>query len=210
MTKKSDGLSKEGEAQVSSSQEEAFRAHFYALISRLMGALPDADLLAMASSLEGDDSEMGVALRTLSEKAKAVSLDDAEDEYTRLFYGHGAGGEMVPYASFYLTGFVYEKPLAQLRETLAGLGVAQVEGVGEPEDHIAFVLEVMHGLITGALGQPGDLSLQKKFFDDHLAPWALRFFEDLENAENADLYRPVGTMGRILLAVEAQAFDMAA
>ena len=210
MTDRSKDHSHQDDGAPSFSEEELFRAHFYALLSRLLGAPLDADFLKTLATFKGDDSEMGTALRALGEKAKAVSLDDAVDEYTRLFYGHGAGGEMIPYASYYLTGFVYEKPLSQLRDTLNELGIAQVEGVGEPEDHISFVLEIMHGLISGDLGGQRDLIQQKKFFNDHVAPWASRFFEDLEQAENADLYRPVGTIGRILLAVEVEAFDMAA
>ena len=210
MTKQEAKLDTSVDLDAAVSEEEQFRSHYYALLSRLLGALPDADLLKTLTSFEADESDMGRALGALAEKARAVSLADAQDEYTRLFYGHGAGGEMIPYTSYYLTGFVYEKPLSHLRETLAGLGVAQVEGVGEPEDHIAFVMEVMHGLVSGTLGDRNDLSQQKKFFNDHLAPWASRFFEDLEQAENADLYRPVGTIGRILVAIEMEAFDMAA
>jgi len=117
---------------------------------------------------------------------------------------------LTPSASFYLTGFVYEKPLSELRADLTELGVG-VSGLNnEPEDHIAFLCETMHGLITGGLGSGVGLAGQQNFFRKHIAPWAVRFFEDLEGAEAATLYMPIGTVGKIFLAIEAEAFEMAA
>ena len=137
-----------------------------------------------------------------------------EDEFTRLFFGFGAGGEITPTASFYRTGFINDKPLANLRQDLLELGIT-VSGLNkEPEDHIAFLCEVMHGLITGALGardQEGvGLDMQKSFFQRHLAAWAARLFGDLEAADAAVLYMPVGTVGKLFMTVEAEAFEMAA
>ena len=43
--------------------------------------------------------------------------------------GFGAGGELAPFGSQYLTGFVYEKPLADLRGDLEELGIARADGV---------------------------------------------------------------------------------
>ncbi|MHA1598481.1 MAG: TorD/DmsD family molecular chaperone, partial [Alphaproteobacteria bacterium] len=118
-------------------------------------------------------------------------------------------GELIPYASHYLTGFLCEQPLADLRGDMGALGIARSDDVSEPEDHIASVLEMMNGLIVGSFGPPADLPAQKKFFDAHVAPWANNFFEDLEAAENAALYRPVGRVGRAFLAIEKDAFALA-
>ena len=191
-------------------EEDVLRARFYALLNQLLAAPLSPEGLQNLQSLEGDDSDMGRALAQLGENARTVDGDDVADEYTRLFYGHGAGGELTPYASFYLTGFVYEKPLSDLRTDLAGLGIGKGEGDSEPEDHIGFLCEVMHALILGCLGSRTDVAGQQRFFENHMAPWATRFFEDMESAENADFYKPVGTIGRLLMEIEAQAFDMAA
>src|SRR3546814_15777160 len=74
----------------------------------------------------------------------------------------------------------------------------------------AALCEMMAGLITGSFGAPADLAGQRHFFDTHIGCWAPRFFEDLQAAQSAVLYMPVGTIGRLFLAVEAEAFDMAA
>ena len=93
---------------------------------------------------------------------------------------------------------------------MAALGI-QTSGISkEPEDHIACLCEIMHGLITGAFNEPASLETQKKFFMTHMAPWAGQFFTDLEGAESATLYMPVGTIGRLFMAIEAQAFELAA
>src|SRR3546814_9000572 len=66
------------------------------------------------------------------------------------------------------------------------------------------------GLIGGSFGAPADLTEQRRFFDTHIGCWAPRFFEDLQGAQSAVLYMPVGTIGRLFMTVETQAFDMAA
>ena len=189
--------------------EERLRARLYGLLARFLAAPPDAALLDAAAALAGDDSELGAALRELARVAATTDESVAAEEYHELFIGLGRG-ELAPYGSYYLTGFLQEKPLADLRDDLARLGVARRDEVPEPEDHIAALCEVMAGLIEGAYGAPAELALQRRFFDAHLAPWAERFFRDLERAGAARLYRPIGSIGRIFFAVETAAFDMAA
>ncbi|NQV83392.1 MAG: molecular chaperone TorD family protein [Rhodospirillales bacterium] len=190
------------------------RAHLYGLLARLLGAPMSDKTLDSVRALESDyadaDSDLGKALVSLGAMAGRTVRAVAEEEYTKLFYGMGAGGEVQPYASFYLTGFVYEKPLANLRRDMAALGIAVSGTSDEPEDHAAYLSEIMHGLITGAFGEVADLADQKKFHETHMAPWVGQFFADLEGAESAALYMPVGTIGRLFLAIEADAFDMAA
>src|SRR6266851_8636257 len=166
-------------------EEELFRARLYSLLSRLLAAAPDAALLAALGRISGDASELGQAFAALARGAAAASAADAAAEYHDLFIGIGRG-ELLPYGSYYLTGFLHEKPLAELRDALAGLGIARVPEVKEPEDHIAALCEVMAGLIDGGLGERQTLTAQRGFFDRHLAPWAGRFFGDLETAATAD------------------------
>lgn len=190
------------------SEEDMLRAHFYGLLARLLAAPMTAETLALARGVDGDDSPLGRALSALAGVASRATRDSAEDEYSALFYGAGAGGEILPYASHYLTGFLYEKPLADLRGDLAKIGIEPSGASSEPEDHIAFLCEVMHGLIVGAYGNSTDFVRQKEFFCAHIEPWARQFFVDLEGAKAAAIYMPVGAIGRIFMEIESEAFRM--
>lgn len=193
-------------------EEDIWRAKFYALLSRILWAPMSADTLEFARALEGqqDDTEIGHALSQFGALAARTPESVAEEEFSDLFYGIGDGGDLLPYTSHYLTGFLYERPLANLRGDLAELGIMPSEELKLPEDHICVLCEIMHGLITGVFGEPADLATQRKFFQTHVAPWAGQFFEELEGAKSAVLYMPVGTVGRLFMAVEAEAFEMAA
>jgi TorA maturation chaperone TorD len=189
---------------------EAQRAAFYALLGRILTAPPDAEFLQNLSGLEGDDTPLGKALSELAVAAQ-ITEDAAEEEFTKLFYGMGQGGEVLPYASYYLTGNLHDRPLADLREDMARLGIARGNANEEPEDHIAFLFEMMHGLITGGFGAgAADLAEQTGFFNRHIATWAGEFFNDLEAAESAAFFAAVARLGRIFLEVEGDAFQMAA
>ncbi len=187
--------------------EDLARAHQYQLLARFLAAPPDAELLDLAATFEGDESDLGQALRTLASLAARVTPAAAADEYHELFIGLGRG-ELLPYASYYLTGFLNDRPLAKLRVDMQRLGIARAEEVKEPEDHIAALCEMMAGLITGAFGVRMDLPGQKAFFDAHLGPWAEQFFEDLEGAKSAALYSPIGRLGRVFMGIERTAFQM--
>jgi TorA maturation chaperone TorD len=176
------------------------RAQLFALLGRLLGAAPDAALLGRLAGLRGDASPLGLAFAQLAEAAGKTTEAAAEREYFVLFVGVGQG-ELLPYASYYLTGFLHERPLAELRGTLRRLGIARAVGVAEPEDHIAFGCEVMAGLLEGRFG---DASAED-FFARHLAPWAGRCFADVAGAEAAQFYRAVGTLGRTVIDIEQAA-----
>jgi TorA maturation chaperone TorD len=189
-------------------EEDMLRCCVYRLLARYLAAPPDAAALAAAAQLSGDDSELGRALGTFAKAARATAPAEARDEYDQLFIGL-VRGELVPYASFYLTGFLHERPLAAVRADFARLGIAREPGWRDPEDHIAGLCEAMARLIGGEFGD-GGLATQREFFDRHLAPWAPRFFADLERARASRLYAPVGTVGRLFAEIEATAFAMAA
>ncbi|UCH76129.1 MAG: molecular chaperone TorD family protein [Rhodospirillales bacterium] len=180
------------------------------MLAALLVRQPDDATLARVASLGGDEgSDLGRALTALGRVAATSGTASVDDEFHELFIGVGRG-ELMPYGSYYLTGFVYEKPLARLREDMARLGMARAEGVREPEDNIASLCEMMAGLIEGEFGAPADLKTQRAFYDSHIGPWAGQFFADLEAAKSARFYMPVGTVGRIFMEIEATAFDMAA
>ncbi len=190
-------------------EEDQLRANWYSLLGRLLAAAPDDGLLRLVAGLKGDETDFGKGLHALAAAAKATAPDAVEQEFFDLFVGVGAS-ELMPFGSYYLTGFLHEKPLARLRGDMAALGIARTEGVPESEDHIAALCDMMAGMITGAFGEPVELTTQHAFFTAHVGCWAPRFFEDLEAARNAAFYMPVGTLGRLFMAVEAQAFEMAA
>ena len=193
--------------------EDDARADLYSLLAALLRAAPDAAMLRALAALEvsGDDTPIGRAVTALGRIAGSVGEATAAREYHDLFIGVGRG-ELVPYGSYYLTGFLNEKPLGLLRADLAKLGVERADGVREPEDHIAALLEVMAGLIRGTLGtgapSADGSSEAAGLFSAHIEPWAGHFFADLEGARGSMLYAPVGTLGRELIAVEAEAFAM--
>ncbi|HLI12737.1 MAG TPA: molecular chaperone TorD family protein [Alphaproteobacteria bacterium] len=199
-----------GRATDPSDGVDALRARTYRLLARLLAAPPDAGLLKSLSALDGDAGPLGLALNALAAEARATTVAMLDDEYHALFIGVG-GGELNPFGSYYLTGFLYERPLARLRIDMARLGIARADGNSDPEDHIAALCEMMAGLISGDFGdEPVPLAAQQAFFDAHLGGWASRFFGDLEAAAAARFYRPVGRIGRHFFEIERQAFAMAA
>lgn len=183
------------------------RSREYALLGALLLRSPDGQALSRISRIDGSATPLGCAHRALAEAAASVSAEEVEREYFDLFIGVGRG-EIVPYASYYLTGFLNERPLARLRGDLMTLGLERVEGRGEPEDHLGSLCEVMSGLAGGLF--EASVAEEEAFFSCHLAPWALRCLADIETATAARFYRAVGTVGRVFLEIEAEAFAMEA
>jgi TorA maturation chaperone TorD len=188
--------------------EDELRASQYRLLARFLAKPPDAGLLTLVSGFSGDETELGKALALLARLARKSSPEKASEEYHELFIGMGRG-ELLPYGSYYQTGFLNEKPLAELRRSMGEIGIARSEGTSEPEDHIAALCDMMAGLIMGDFGEPQSLAEQKRFFDHHMASWSGQFFSDLETAKGAMLYTPIGTLGRVFMEIEATAFEMA-
>jgi TorA maturation chaperone TorD len=184
---------------------DAARAQEYALISVLLARAPDAALLQRLATLRGDASPLGLAHAALGEAAKHIGVDRVEREYFDLFIGLGRG-ELLPYGSYYLTGFLHERPLARLRAHLDRLGIQRAEGQAEPEDHAAILCEIMAGLASRRF--PAPAGSDREMFEQHLAPWIGRFFADLEQAEAADFYRRVGALGRVFMQIETEAFAL--
>jgi TorA maturation chaperone TorD len=195
-----------GAGQTSEVDEvDAARAQEYALIAALLLRAPDAKLLANLATLRGDASPLGLAHAALADAAAEVTAESVEREYFDLFIGLGRG-ELLPYGSYYLTGFLQERPLARLRDDLNQIGIARAEGVVEPEDHAGILCEIMAGLASGRLPAPKDSD--RLIFERHLRPWIARFFADLETAESANFYKRVGSVGRVFVEIETEAFDL--
>jgi TorA maturation chaperone TorD len=186
---------------------DAARAQEYALLGALLTRAPDAALLSGLSKLRADASPLGLAHAALAEAADKATVKSAEREFFDLFIGLGRG-ELLPYGSYYLTGFLHERPLARLRDDLARIGIARNDGVVEPEDHAGILCEIMSGLASGRLPAPPESD--RLIFEKHMAPWIGRFFSDLESAEGAEFYRQVGAFGRAYIDIEREAFDLPA
>jgi TorA maturation chaperone TorD len=179
------------------------RAQEYALLATLLSRSPDKHLLAGLAQLAGDASPLGMAHASLGEAASRTDAAAAGREYFELFAGLGQG-TLLPYASHYLTGTLYGRPLARLRETLQNLGIERATGRSEPEDHVAILCEIMAGLIRAELPAAGDADRQ--LFQTHLASWIRRFFVDLENIKSAPFYARVDSLGRLFIDIETKAF----
>ena len=190
-------------------EEDKLRADLYNFLGVILSGPPDEMLLGQTAGLQGDSTDLGQAVSTLAKMARITKPRTVESEYNRLFIGLGRG-ELLPYASYYLTGFLNEKPLSLLRQDMTAQGLARAQNVFEPEDNIASLMEMMGAMIVGRFGRPADLNTQKTFFNKHIGPWAGHFFSDLEGAKNSVFYAPVGTVGRLFMDVEAEAFRMSA
>jgi TorA maturation chaperone TorD/DNA-binding transcriptional regulator YdaS (Cro superfamily) len=185
------------------------RAREYELIGALLWRAPTGSMLEALAGLRGDTSELGMTHLALAEAAREVDgeTEALRNEYFRLFIGVGKA-ELLPYASYYLTGFLHEKPLAAVREDMGKLGLARASRVGEPEDHIAILFDIMASLIRGQASAEGlDAEV---FFKRHIQPWSARFFADLEMINGAGLYRLVGRLGRLFVEIEQEGFGLAA
>ena len=190
-------------AERSLDEIDSARAREYALLATLLAHSPDAELLSGLAGLPIDSSPIGLAHSALAEAARQATEADVAREYVALFGGLG-GSALLPYASHYLAGTLYGRPLARLRETLQPLGVEKAPERIEPEDHASFLCEVMAGLIGGDISAPD--CADRIFFEEHLVSWVRRFFVDLEAAKSADFYRSVGILGRTFVDVETRAF----
>ena len=191
------------------SNEEQLRVGAYQLLAAMLRSAPDQHLLDILTQIDSEDGPeadaIARALAILKLSAAQASVTSLEDEHVDLFIGIGRG-ELVPYGSWYITGFLMEKPLSQLRDDLLQLGFERQENTHEPEDHIAALCEVMALLI----GNGATSEVQKTFFDSHLTNWAARFFSDLETAKSAVFYRSVGQFGKAFVEFEKHYFDMQA
>ncbi|MDH3634576.1 MAG: molecular chaperone TorD family protein [Gammaproteobacteria bacterium] len=187
--------------------EQRYRASAYALLAALLRAPPEQALLdhvvELSPESDPESDELSLAMAELAGAAQKVRPADLEDEYNRLFIGLG-GGEVVPYGSWYLTGYLMEQPLSDLRDDLRALGFERNPDVSEPEDHAAAIFEVFSVMITDSV----DLERQRAFFERHMKSWISRFFDDLSEAKSADFYGFVARFGVAFYSLEKTYLSM--
>ncbi|MGJ5619831.1 TorD/DmsD family molecular chaperone [Sulfitobacter sp. MF3-043] len=189
--------------------EDRLRADLYNYLGLMLAAPPDQILLDQTAALKGDDTDLGQAIKGLARVAKVSKPNAVRSEFNALFIGLGRG-ELLPYASYYLTGFLNEKPLANLRATMANFGMARADDVFEPEDNIASLMEMMAGMIVGRFGRVATLQEQNEFFNAHIGTWSTHYFTDLQAAKSSVLYASVGAVGSAFMNIEREAFRMTA
>jgi len=191
------------------SEEDRMRGDLYNYLGLMLAAPADQMLLEQTAALSGDESPLGKAIQGLARVAKVSTPKAVETEFNTLFIGLGRG-ELLPYASYYLTGFLNEKPLANLRATMASFGMTRAADKFEPEDNIASLMEMMAGMIVGRFGRVATVEEQKQFFNAHIGTWATHYFTDLQAAKSSVLYASVGAVGLALMDIEREAFRMTA
>ena len=204
-TQESDTAAIPGKVDIS--PEDLTRAQIYRMLAAFLSRPPDNGSLQVARQLSGDESEFGQAISDFAALAGKFDTERADTEYHDLFIGV-TRGELLPYGSYYQTGFLNEKPLARLRTDMTRLGIVRAEGLKDPEDHVAALLEMMAGLIDGSYGRPLTLKQQKNFFETHMLSWMPHFFADLEAAKNSVLYAPLGKVGRLFMEIERTSLSM--
>jgi TorA maturation chaperone TorD len=188
---------------------DAARAEIYTLLGTLLAGPPDSGVLELLQEIDAGDpnaNSMAATWQTLQAAAIDTDVSQLGDEYFNLFIGLGRG-ELVPYASFYIHGFLMEKVLASLRSELQQLGIELQDGISEPEDHVAALCETM-GMIISESGL--SFEEQAAFFEAFIANWMPDFFADLGEAESAHFYKSVAVLGQQFMEIEAQYLAMPA
>jgi TorA maturation chaperone TorD len=190
-------------------QEEAARADMYGLLAMLYFNPPQAPLLdAIAASASQGDSTLGEAWMNLVDACRQMDESRIHDEYHQLFFGVSKPDVML-YGSYYQSGFLMEKPLAELRADLSALGLVRSENIEESEDHVASLFEVMRVLILFSESPEVSLSKQKQFYAAHIQSWIALLCDAIEHHPQADFYRNVANLTRQFTDIESQAFEMA-
>ncbi|NVD06680.1 molecular chaperone [Vibrio sp. JPW-9-11-11] len=181
---------------------QSIRSDIYLVLAALFRQAPSDEMLAFLSSLETEsaDSAMKQAWQQISRAAQDSQTTSLADEYQELFIGIGRG-EVMPFASWHLTGSLMEKPLADIRHDLELLGFERAPSVKEPEDHISALCEVMAALTNEAE------QIQQRFFNRHIAPWFESLIKQIVQARHANFYQSVAQLCLAFFTIEQVRFS---
>lgn len=198
-------------ASSSALDEETARAELYGLLAALYYAPPTSELLTQLRVAITEAPTAGGFLeepwRMLVGAARDLGDEAIQREYDALFGGVGKP-EVYLFGSYYLSGFLNEKPLVKLRDALAALGLARDETMPETEDHIAYLCEVMRYLIAGDDMAVANLTQQQAFFSAHVQPWVLAMCDAISQHPKARFYAALAEFTRAFVGVETQGFDL--
>jgi TorA maturation chaperone TorD len=178
------------------------------LLANLFYRAPDARLLQAIVVAEPPEGVLASTWQRLAEASNIVPEDAVREEYDAVFVGVGKPPVML-YGSFYMAGFMMEKPLAALRQDLATLGFARADTVREPEDHLAAICDVMRGMILGDVAsKPQPVETQKMFFLTHVKPWVFECMNAISAYHQANYYRWVAAFAEQFFKVELESLEM--
>jgi TorA maturation chaperone TorD len=194
--------------------EDLARADLYGLIARLFHEAPDQELLdQIVSSIpegqeaQSEDAPLARVWNNLVEMAKVNPAKAWQDEFDQNFISVGRP-IIILNGSFYMAGYLNERPLVEIRRALDAFGLESAEEISETEDHISALCEVMRYLIAGDDVEISNLTNQRVFFNDHIRPWHDDLFDAIDNVPEMRLYHSVASLAREFLAIEGQGFDM--
>lgn len=191
--------------ELEEAQSDRVRVEAYMLLASLLRDPPPSELLAALRAIEPPSSEanrmspLASAWQALAAAAQEVDPSSLESAHFNLFIGVGRA-DLLPYASWYISGALMDQPLAALRADLARLGLERAAGVAEPEDHAAAICETMALLAEPEQG--GTFDAQKMFFLTHVKDWLPLFFKDLGQSERCAFYAAVGRFGQAFIEFE--------
>ena len=173
---------------------------------REQGPALDGELGDFVASLAGADDAALEAVRT-----------DLAAEYARVFLGMSRR-PVAPYESVYTspTGLMMQEARDEVVALYRREGFSVDESMHLPEDHIAFELGFMAGLIRNAMAalDAGDgaaerlAAVQESFGAEHLAYWVPALAQDVEKRAATGFYRGLAALTRDF--IEAEADDLAA
>jgi TorA maturation chaperone TorD len=200
--------------------EDQTRADFYALLAALYAGGPDhallqaiakAPALGMPMFVDRESSralDMAAAWDGLRAASAAMTEEAAAQEYVELFVGVGKS-EVNLHGSHWLTGFMMDRPLAQVREMLVRLGLERKANASVVEDHLSALCETMRLLIAGGAGRaPVDTATQQRFFAAHIEPWIERCLAAIRTHATANYYRRVAGFTECFIALERESLIM--
>ena len=192
--------------------EDQARADLYAVLARLFADAPDAAFLAALGAAErladSQANPVAAAWNRLLDASGAMHADAAAQEYTDLFVGVGKS-DVNLHASHWESGFMMEKPLADLRGELDGLGLARKGAATMLEDHLAALCETMRIMIAGVGDRaPSSMTEQRNFFQKRLLPWIFDCCAAIEKSSLANYYRRVAEFTTLFMALERDSIAM--
>ncbi len=188
--------------------EDQARADYYALLASLFFRAPDERLLQSIAIAEPPEGVLAPSWQALADASSVVPAEAVSEEYAMTFVGVGRPPLML-FGSFYLAGFMMEKPLAELRTDLEKLGVARVAEVRESEDHLAALCDVMRFMILGDVARkPFDVAAQRTFFLTHIKPWVFDCTNAILAYHQTNYYKRVASFAQAFFEVESEAFQI--
>ena len=176
-----------------------FRQTYYRLFVQLLWKEPEAafvgalrdDMQPRAEAAATVHPLMGSGWRVIDDYLADYPSGGVAVEFSQLFLEPFAK-VIRPYASYYLTGQFFTEPLKTWRGFLNQLGIEKPQGFTDPEDVLAFELDVMRWLVDKqAAADDADrwLRLQATCLKEHLLVWAPSCAADIEQAPQAAFYR---------------------